>query len=213
MTQDSWDRSCAVLLQVLSCKSRKFLLCWRSPLLLRRSIGIHSWKKSPVRHTLSSFRILRRTRPDKPSEILGALPRQRNTCAWCWPWKPARDQTLKPSVSGGDWPPLGGRDGHLSSTWYCWRGCRNIIQPPVCFPTALGEMWCGTPPARPQWWVPDVGDVDTPWHPQFLSPVFFEFQRLTEDSPWKTYAVDFASSVFTSFGDADTQCRASQFSR
>ena len=27
------------------------------------------------------------------------------------------------------------------------------------------------------------GDADTPWHPQFLNPVTFESQRLTNDSP------------------------------
>ena len=29
--------------------------------------------------------------------------------------------------------------GHLSPTWYCWRGCGNIIQHPMCLPTALKD--------------------------------------------------------------------------
>ena len=31
---------------------------------------------------------------------------------------------------------------------------------------ASDETWCGTSPARPQRFVPDVGNMDTPWHPQ-----------------------------------------------
>ena len=32
---------------------------------------------------------------------------------------------------------------------------------------ASDETGCGTSPARPQRWFPDVGNMDTPWHPQF----------------------------------------------
>ena len=31
---------------------------------------------------------------------------------------------------------------------------------------ASDETGCGTSPARPQQWVPDLGNMDTPWHPQ-----------------------------------------------
>ena len=41
---------------------------------------------------------------------------------------------------GDDWPPLRGRDGHPSFTWYCSQGGWQIIQHPLGFPTALEEM-------------------------------------------------------------------------
>ena len=56
---------------------------------------------------------------------------------------------------GGDWPPLRGHDGHLSSTWYCWQGGWQITQHPVGLPTALEEIWCGTFPAQLQQCVHD----------------------------------------------------------
>ena len=37
---------------------------------------------------------------------------------------------------GDESPPLQGHHGSLSSMWYFWRGCGDIIQHPVCLPTA-----------------------------------------------------------------------------
>ena len=41
---------------------------------------------------------------------------------------------------GGDWPPIRGYDGHLSSAKYCWRCCGTVIQHPVGVPAALEEI-------------------------------------------------------------------------
>jgi len=43
----------------------------------------------------------------------------------------------------------------MMATWYFWKGGWQIIQYPVGLPTALEEIWCGTPPSRPQQCVHD----------------------------------------------------------
>ena len=76
-------------------------------------------------------------------------------------------------------PPLRGRDGHLSSTWYCGRSGCQIIQHPVGFPTAWGEIYRHQRDLSSVFMT--VGDADTPWHPQFFGAVTFESLRLTEN--------------------------------
>ena len=71
---------------------------------------------------------------ENPLKSSAALLRQRDTCTLVWAAEAREVRTLKTKlgVSGGDWPPLRGREGHLPYTWYCWRGCGNIIQCDVC---------------------------------------------------------------------------------
>ena len=110
--------------------------------------------------------------------ILGALLLQRNTCAGCWPWKPRGSEYSGPSWAShcGPSPPVLGHGGHLTSTWYGWRGCGNIIQHPVCFPTALEENtgWISTR---------DVSSVCTSalcWHTLSGSHIFRRTRRCSE---------------------------------
>ena len=81
---------------------------------------------------------------------------------------------------GGNWPPFRGRDGQLSSTWYCWQGGWQIIQHPVGLPTALEAGEESHRRDLSSEFI-TVGDADTFWHLQFFSTVTFESQSSTED--------------------------------
>ena len=83
----------------------------------------------------------------------------------------------------GVWPPLQGHDDLLSSSWYCWRGVRQIIQHPVCLPTALEKYDVELLQRVLSSVFRTVDDADTPWYPQFFYVVTFESQCSTKDGP------------------------------
>ena len=74
--------------------------CVANLAISQRRWRVHCSRKTPS-HTLSCFRIASRTRLcfEKPLKILAALLLQRNTCALCWPWRPATIRTLKTKLT------------------------------------------------------------------------------------------------------------------
>ena len=105
------------------------------------AVGIHRSRKNRS-HTLSCFRTCRRTRVcfEKPWKIFAALPSaERHMCLvlalQARQGPNTQDQAGRLKAATGHL--LRGRDGQLSSTWYCWQGGWQIIQHPVGLPTAL----------------------------------------------------------------------------
>ena len=85
-------------------------------------------------HTLSCFRICRRTRVsfEKPWKIFTALPSSEKYMRDCvGHGGPRWVRTLQDKAErlmADDWPPLRGDDGHLSFTWYCWQGGASFFR-------------------------------------------------------------------------------------
>ena len=106
-------------------------------------------------------------------------------------------------------PPLRGHDGHQSSSWYCRRCVRPIIQRPVGHQAALGELKCGTLPARPQRCVHDSRrsrhSLSSSRLVQSLLPVhqllnFNTLPQMTRVTAGGTVILELQSLVIHSFG-------------
>ena len=122
------------------------------------------------------------------------LPFGRETRAhWCVPWRLVIVRTLKTKlgVSSGDWPPLRGRDGHLSPTWYAVVQMFTLEDLGRSF--SRENTYALSLPGQPEKvrtlrtkpnvsWRRLATTSRTLGHPKFFSPVTFEFQRLTEDT-------------------------------